>query len=55
MRIYDWADEVLTQWFISDGIHYSSLGYENRAKMIADALAHAFPQAGQSGGCVVSS
>jgi len=55
MRIYDWANEVLRKWFISDGIHYTSLGYENRAKMIADALAHAFPLSGQSGGCVVSS
>ena len=55
MRIYDWAAEVTPKWFISDGIHYTSLGYENRAKMIAAALAHAFPQTGESSSCVVSS
>ncbi|HVB46649.1 MAG TPA: acyltransferase family protein [Streptosporangiaceae bacterium] len=55
MRVYDWAAAARAKWFISDGIHYSSLGYEHRAKMIADALARAFPQDGQSSGCLVSS
>jgi peptidoglycan/LPS O-acetylase OafA/YrhL len=53
MRIYDWASVVRARWFISDGIHYTSAGYAARAKMIADALARAFPQNGNSSGCVV--
>jgi peptidoglycan/LPS O-acetylase OafA/YrhL len=53
MRIFNWAAVARTRWFISDGIHYTSAGYAARAKMIADALARAFPQDGNSGGCVV--
>jgi hypothetical protein len=30
-------------WFISDGIHYTSLGYKERGIAIADALAENFP------------
>jgi hypothetical protein len=45
MRIYDWASVVQPGWFISDGIHYTSNGYEHRAQLIADALATAFPAA----------
>jgi lysophospholipase L1-like esterase len=55
MRVYDWAAEAQTKWYISDGIHFTSLGYKHRAHMIADALARAFPAAGQSSGCLVSS
>jgi peptidoglycan/LPS O-acetylase OafA/YrhL len=55
MRVYDWAAQVRTKWYISDGIHFTSIGYKHRAKMIADALARAFPQAGQSTGCLVTS
>ncbi|HUZ53087.1 MAG TPA: acyltransferase family protein [Streptosporangiaceae bacterium] len=55
MRVFNWAAEVKTKWYISDGIHFTSIGYKHRAKMIADALARAFPQAGQSSGCLVSS
>jgi lysophospholipase L1-like esterase len=55
MRIFNWAALAKPQWFISDGIHYTSLGYEHRALDIADALANAFPQNGHSPGCVVSS
>jgi hypothetical protein len=53
LRIFNWAAVARTRWFISDGIHYTSAGYAARAKMIADALARAFPQDGNSGGCVV--
>ena len=53
LRIFNWAAVAKTRWFISDGIHYTSAGYAARAKMIADALARAFPQDGSSGGCVV--
>ena len=43
MRVYNWAAVVQDSWFISDGIHYTSRGYAERAKDIADALARAFP------------
>ncbi len=55
MRVYNWADEVHRGWYISDGIHFTSIGYKHRAQMIADALARAFPQTGTSTGCLVSS
>jgi lysophospholipase L1-like esterase len=55
MRIYDWASVVQNGWFISDGIHYTSYGYAQRARRIADALVHAFPAVGgRHPGCVVS-
>jgi peptidoglycan/LPS O-acetylase OafA/YrhL len=55
MRVYDWASAVSPAWFISDGIHYSTPGSAARARLIASALAEAFPAAGQRGysGCVV--
>lgn len=53
MRIYDWAAQAQRKWFISDGIHYTSVGYEHRAQLIADALAVAFPQRSRSHTCVV--
>ncbi len=49
MRVFNWAAVVRTKWFISDGIHFTSTGYEHRARDIADALARAFPAAGQGG------
>jgi peptidoglycan/LPS O-acetylase OafA/YrhL len=55
MRVYNWAAEVRRRWYISDGIHFTSIGYKHRAKMIADALAKAFPAQGQSSGCLVNS
>ncbi len=55
MRIFNWAAEVRTTWFINDGIHFTSLGYAHRAQAIADALARAFPASGHSNGCVVTS
>jgi hypothetical protein len=56
MRIYNWAGAVQRSWFISDGIHYNSLGSAQRAQLIATALAQAFPAAGQHGdsGCLIS-
>src|SRR5205085_4782348 len=53
MRIFDWASVAKNRWFISDGIHYTSAGYAARARLIAAALATAFPAAGASPGCVV--
>ena len=53
MRVFDWASVVKDGWYIPDGIHYTSEGYAERARLIADALAKAFPAAGASTGCVV--
>jgi peptidoglycan/LPS O-acetylase OafA/YrhL len=58
MRVYDWASDVKDDWFIEDGIHFTSPGYAARAQLIALALAHAFPEKGETEGgsknCVVS-
>jgi peptidoglycan/LPS O-acetylase OafA/YrhL/lysophospholipase L1-like esterase len=43
MRVYDWAAVAKPRWFISDGIHYTSAGYAARSRLIARALAEAFP------------
>ncbi|HEX8008017.1 MAG TPA: hypothetical protein VF482_16495 [Trebonia sp.] len=43
MRVYDWAAVVQNSWYISDGIHFTSYGCAERALLIADALARAFP------------
>ncbi len=43
MRIYNWAADVKDQWYIPDGIHFTSEGYAARGRMIADALLEAFP------------
>jgi hypothetical protein len=43
MRVYDWAAAARRNWFISDGIHYTPEGYAWRSRLIANALARAFP------------
>ena len=43
IRILDWAAIVETEWFLPDGIHYTSDGYFKRAGMIADALVSEIP------------
>jgi peptidoglycan/LPS O-acetylase OafA/YrhL len=45
MKVFDWAALARRQWFIPDGIHYTSAGYVQRSRSIAEALALAFPQA----------
>jgi len=45
MRIYDWAGEVKDEWFVEDGIHFTTPGYAARGRKIADALRNAFPAA----------
>jgi len=45
MRVFNWAALARPQWFISDGIHYTSAGYVQRSRSIAQALALAFPRA----------
>jgi len=42
MRVYDWANRVKDDWFIDDGIHFTSEGYRARALAIANALPKAF-------------
>ena len=55
MRVFDWASLVNDGWFISDGVHFTSEGYAERARLSADSLVHAFPASGGEGGsgCVV--
>lgn len=42
MRIFDWRSAMQDSWFQSDGIHYSTFGSAERARMIADSLAEGF-------------
>jgi len=54
MRIFDWASLAEDSWYISDGTHYTSEGSRHRARLTANALAHAFPASGEeSSDCVV--
>lgn len=53
MRVFDWAAEAKPQWFIPDGIHYTTDGYVARTQLIAQALVNAFPNYGASPGCLV--
>ena len=43
MKVYDWSAVARRNWFINDGIHYTPQGYAARSRMIAHALAKAFP------------
>jgi peptidoglycan/LPS O-acetylase OafA/YrhL len=54
MRVFNWAALAQPPWFINDGIHYTSAGYEKRALYIADGLAEAFPADGPSQSCLVN-
>ena len=45
IKIYDWAAVAQDDWFQTDNIHYTSAGYTERARLIADALATAYPAA----------
>jgi len=55
MRVFDWASLANDSWFISDGTHYTSVGYAKRARLTAASLVHAFPASGRERGpgCVV--
>jgi hypothetical protein len=53
LRIFDWSAFAQPDWFLPDGVHYNSLGCQERAAAIADALAKAFPSNGHSKGQVV--
>ena len=43
LQVYDWASVVQDAWFQDDGIHYTSAGNVERARLIADALQGAYP------------
>jgi hypothetical protein len=43
MRVYNWTAVARRSWFVPDGIHYTPHGYARRSRMIANALARAFP------------
>lgn len=43
IKVYDWAGVVQDEWFQHDGIHYTSAGCAQRARLIADALVAAYP------------
>ncbi len=54
MRIFNWAAIVKDNWFIDDGIHFTTPGYAARSRMIATALTRAFPATGDpSKSCLV--
>jgi hypothetical protein len=53
MRVFDWARVAQDAWFIADGVHYNTPGYAERSRMIAQALARAFPVSGKTRGCLV--
>jgi hypothetical protein len=44
MRVMNWAALAKHRWFIPDGVHYTTTGYEHRTKLIAHALVTAFPR-----------
>jgi hypothetical protein len=54
MRVYNWVANAQPGLFITDGIHYTSNGYRDRANSIASGLARAFPAGGRSSGCLVN-
>jgi lysophospholipase L1-like esterase len=43
LEVFHWSDVVRSSWFDSDGIHYTSTGYAQRAALIAAAVAKTFP------------
>ena len=43
LQVYDWAAVVQDAWFQDDGIHYTSAGNAERARLIADALQATYP------------
>ena len=39
LRVFDWSDVALDDWFAGDGIHYTAAGYAYFAALIAAAVA----------------
>lgn len=44
MRVLDWAAHAKHKWFIPDGVHYTTPGYEARTRIVAHGLVKAFPR-----------
>jgi hypothetical protein len=44
MRVFDWSALAKHKWFIPDGVHYTTPGYEHRTKAIVHGLVNAFPR-----------
>lgn len=44
MRVLNWAALAKHKWFIPDGVHYTTVGYEHRTKAIVHGLVNAFPR-----------
>ena len=54
MRVLNWAALAKHRWFIPDGVHYTTVGYEHRTKVIVHGLVRAFPRGrAPSSSCVV--
>jgi hypothetical protein len=54
MRVLNWAALAKHGWFIPDGVHYTTVGYEHRTKIIVHGLVRAFPRGrAPSSSCVV--
>jgi hypothetical protein len=43
MRVFTWSKVARDEWFVHDGVHYTTEGYTALARSLADALAAAFP------------
>ena len=59
MRVFDWVSAVRDEWFIADGIHFTTEGNAARGRLIAGALSGAFPGGGapsrpKEGSCLVN-
>jgi hypothetical protein len=54
MRVLNWAALAKHGWFIPDGVHYTTVGYEHRTKVIVHGLVRAFGRGRPaSSSCVV--
>jgi hypothetical protein len=43
VEVLNWSERVVPDWFLDDGVHYTSDGHAWRAAITALALAEAFP------------
>lgn len=43
LRVFAWSTLARDEWFVQDGVHFTTEGYTTLARSLADALAAAFP------------
>jgi hypothetical protein len=43
LRVFAWSNVVRDEWFVDDGVHYTTEGYTTLARSLADAVVAAFP------------